>query len=262
MSKRLDGVPEWPEMAALFERSRRDGDPAVRNEIIVAYLPLARRLASRYQSRTVALEELEQVACLGLVLAVDRFDLDRGIPFPAFATVTVLGELRRHFRDKSWAVRPPRRLQDLMREVVAARQELAQELGREATVGELAARVGVNVDDVLAATEAGSAYRCRSLDAPLRADDPGRTLAEVVVDDQDRDYELVDDLLTLRSYLHRLPLRERRILQLRFIDGWTQTRIGAELGISQMHVCRLLTKTLDRLHEQMLQDREPAASAA
>ena len=255
-------LPEWAAVEPAFAELARTGNPQLRESLTIAYLPLAERLARRYAGRGQSREELVQVACLGLVLALDRFDLTHGATFPAYATVTVLGELRRHFRDRAWAVRPPRRLQDLGRELAQHVAELAQELGRQPSLQEIAEVAGLGVAETAEAMEAASAYRSASLDAPIGGpDNADFTLGSLVVDDGDT-FALVDDIQSLRGLVRQLPERERRLLGLRFFVGWSQDRIAADLGISQMHVSRLLSRTLDQLHDALVAGPEGAATVS
>ena len=185
------------------------------------------------------------MACVALIHAVDRFDPDRGFEFSTFATRTVLGELKRHFRDKGWAVSAPRRIQELYLELGAATDALAQELGRPPTVPELAERTGATEEAVLEAIEAGQAYRTTSIDAPDRREGTiASRLGEV-----DAGFEGADDHHVLSDALAGLPEREQRILQMRFVEGLTQSQIAARIGVSQMHVSRLLATSIARLRE-------------
>ena len=193
------------------------------------------------------MEDLEQVAAMALVKAVDRFDPERGVRFATFASVTIVGELKRHFRDTGWAVRVPRRLQELSLRVTAIVRELSQELGRSPTVAEIAGRAGVAEDDVLEAMDAAEAYSTSSLDAPAPGDDEGGPRSDPGEDDDS--YELIEAWVTVADELRALPARERRILYLRFMRDMSQSEIAADIGISQMHVSRLLSKTLARLRE-------------
>jgi RNA polymerase sigma-B factor len=227
------------ELAALGEDDPRR--PAVRDRVVESHLPLVRHLARRYTDRGEPFDDLVQVGTIGLLKAVDRYDPERGAAFAAFAVPTVLGEIRRHFRDRGWAIRVPRRLQELSRTLAEARAVLTQELGRAPTVDELAERAGVDADTVLEALESAAAYAT----VPLEGDEdevPGAWLAE-----DDAGLGAVENREALRPLLERLPARERRILALRFVRGMSQSQIAAEVGISQMHVSRLLARTLGTL---------------
>lgn len=219
------------------------------NALVEQHVPLARRIAGRYAGRGEPLEDLVQVAMLGLVKAAQRFDPELGSEFPRYAVPTILGELRRHFRDACWAVRVPRGLQELTLRVQGSIDQLSRELGRSPTVAELADRLEVTEDEVLEALEAGSAYSATSLDAPAMKDEPdGPSIGERLGDEEDL-IEGVEAREAVRKVLAQLPARERRMLTLRFFGERTQREIADELHISQMHVSRLLTRTLTRLRD-------------
>ena len=220
-------------------------DPHLRDLLVEAHLGLAHQLARRFANRGETHEDLVQVASVALIHAVDRFDPDRGFEFSPFATRTILGELKRHFRDKGWAVRAPRRIQELYLELGAATDALAQELGHPPTVPELAARTGASEEAVLEAMEAGQAYRATSIDAPDRREGTiASRLGQI-----DAGYDGAEDHQVLVDALERLPEREQRILHLRYVDGLTQSQIAEQIGVSQMHVSRLLTASIARLRE-------------
>ena len=238
---------EIPEDLLALSRLAED-DPArtaLRHRVVESHLPLVRHLARRYTDRGEPLDDLVQVGTIGLLKAVDRYDPDRGVPFSAFAVPTVLGEIRRHFRDRGWAVRVPRRLQELSRLLADARTALTQELGRAPTVAELAERAGVDEDAVLEGMESAGAYTTVPLDAG-ESDAPGAWLAS-----DDDDMRGVEDREALRPLLARLPARERRIIALRFVRGMSQSQIAEEVGISQMHVSRLLSRTLASMRDEL-----------
>ena len=220
---------------------------ALRRKVIESQLPLVHHLAQRFRGRGEPYDDLVQVGTIGLLNAVDRFDPERG-SFTAFAVPTILGEIRRHFRDRGWAMRVPRRLQDLGRKVSAAREHLTQQFGRSPTVQELADHLGEDVDLVLEALESASAYTT----VPLPATPDDVELAPLAFVDEA--LELVEDRATLRPLLARLPTRERKILALRFIRGMSQSQIAAEVGVSQMHVSRLLTRSLGQLREALAEE--------
>jgi RNA polymerase sigma-B factor len=233
----------------LLIRYHRDGDLEAREELILRFLPLARQLAARYRGAGEAHEDLVQVACLGLLKAVDRFEPERGSTFTKYAVPTMLGELKRHFRDKGWAVHVPRATQELVLRVSDALGALPAKLGRSPTPRDVAAALDVSVEEVLEAMEAATAYEATSLDAPRSAtgdDEVGWTLADAVAD-EDHGYELVEIGEALRGTIHALPARERQILRLRFEQDMTQAEIAERVGVSQMHVSRLLRRSLDRL---------------
>jgi RNA polymerase sigma-B factor len=217
-----------------------------RDRLVEAHLPLARTLARRFTDRGQPLDDLEQVAALALVKAVERFDPAHGAEFSTYAAHTILGELKRFFRDTTWAVRAPRRLQELYLELTALVSELSQQKGRSPTIGELAAAAAVSEEDVLEAMEAGQAYRFASLDTPNNDDDDGPS-----AEPGELDKGLADapDRVELDALLATLPERERTIMYLRFWEDKTQAEIATELGISQMHVSRLLARSLARLRD-------------
>lgn len=235
---------EEEERLGRFREFRRTHDRALRNRLIEENLPLARSLARRFANRNEPLDDLEQVAMLGMLKAVERFDPDRGIPFGAFAVPTVLGELRRHFRDRGWMVRVPRRVQDLHLRIGSVVSELSHELGRSPTPREIADAAGVRAEEVLEALDAGNRYRPASLDLGESSGGDAARLSQV-----DPELLSVEDRATLLRLLQRLPERERRVLYMRFFDDLTQAEIADEIGVSQMHVSRMLTRSLDALQE-------------
>ena len=226
-------------------------DPALRDQLVTAHLGLAHQLARRFVNRGESYDDLVQVASLAIVKSVDRFDPERGVEFSTFATRTVLGELKRHFRDKGWAVRAPRRIQELYLELGQTVGTLSQELGRSPTVAELAESTGASEESVLEALEAGQGYRTSSIDAPDRQEE---TLAERI-GGEDATFGNVDDRSVLAPALARLAPREQTILRLRFADGLTQSEIATRIGVSQMHVSRLLAASLERLRKEFAEDR-------
>jgi RNA polymerase sigma-B factor len=228
---------------------------ALRDELTRFCLPFAARLARRYRGRGEPLEDLEQVARLGLVKAIDRYDPERG-SFTAYAVITISGEIKRHFRDKTWGVHVPRRIQDLSLEVGHASMALTNTLSRNPTVGELAERLQVTERAVLEALESSAGYTPASLNAPVNGGDGGAEFGDLL-GDADGDLESVDDKITVSRLLLRLPARERQMLAMRFYGNRTQAEIAAELGISQMHVSRLLSRALAWLREAMLSDVMP-----
>jgi RNA polymerase sigma-B factor len=225
----------------------------IRGELVELHLPLVEYLARRFRNRGEWLDDLTQVATIGLIKSIDRFDLDRGVEFSTYATPTIVGEIKRHFRDKGWAVRVPRRLQELKLALTKAIGDLAQRFGRAPTVAELAAHLQMSEEDVLEGLESANAYSTVSLDAPDSGDEDAPAVAESLgmVDDA---LEGVEYRESLKPLLERLPPREKRILLLRFFGNMTQSQIATELGISQMHVSRLLAKTLAQLREGLTSD--------
>jgi RNA polymerase sigma-B factor len=223
---------------------------SVRSSLIELHLPLVEHCARRFGNRGEPLEDLVQVGTIGLIKAVDRFDTDRGVEFSTYATPTILGEIKRHFRDKGWAIRVPRRLQELRMAISAATAHLSQDLGRSPTPREIAERIGVEVEDVLEGLESAHAYATLSLDATDNNDDSLGSMLDALGED-DAALEHVEIRESLRPLLDGLPTRERQILVLRFFHQKTQSQIAEEIGISQMHVSRLLTRTLARLRSSI-----------
>jgi RNA polymerase sigma-B factor len=231
----------------LFTAWQRHGDQPAREQLIERYTPLARGLARRYMRSSEPLEDLMQIASLGLLRAVDRYDADRGRPFPVFAVPTILGELRRHFRDAGWAVHVPRAAKERAREVRDAAELLLSAHGRSPTVNQLAEYLELDVEQVLDAMAAMEAYETCSLDAPRPSEDgTGRSYAETIGDDDER-FELVECDVTLRTALAEISPRDQAILRMRFVEDLTQSQIAGRVGISQMQVSRLLRQSLERL---------------
>jgi len=227
---------------ALLLAYHRGGDREARERALVELMPLVRALASRYAGRGEPLEDLIQVGALGLIKAVDRFDVDRGVEFSSYAVPTIVGEIRRHFRDKAWAMHVPRRLKELSVRLSRLLDELTTELGRSPTIAELAEAAGVEEEDVIDALDSAHAYSTRSLHAPFEegGDD---SLAEKL-GSPETGYAEVEDGALVAAGLDALDERERRIVELRFFEEKTQSQIAAEIGISQMHVSRLLRRAL------------------
>jgi RNA polymerase sigma-B factor len=234
------------ELRRKFAEFATSRDPALRDELIEAHLGLAEYLARRFANRGEPLDDLVQVASVGLLKAVDRFDPERAVEFSTYATHTIVGELKRHFRDKGWAVRAPRRMQELYLRLGKIVSSLSQNLGRSPTIQELAAEAQVSEEEVLEALEAGQAYRFASLDAPSPGDEDGDSMA-THLGAEDAGLDDAERRATLSPLIARLPDREQRILHLRFFEGLTQSEIAARLGISQMHVSRLLARSLAQL---------------
>ncbi|HEX9995315.1 MAG TPA: SigB/SigF/SigG family RNA polymerase sigma factor [Acidimicrobiales bacterium] len=234
-----------------FAEYRRSGSRSLRNQLVNEHLGLARFLARRFQRGGESLEDLEQVAYLGLVLAIDRFDPERGVEFATFAVPTILGELKRHLRDRAWAVRVPRRVKELHLATSAARERLQHTLGRAPTVEELAVELGTSDEDVLQALEAARGYRASSIDATSGADDDGETSLAARLGDDDARYDAVEDVTTAAPVLAGLGERDQLILRLRFFHDMTQAEIAARLGVSQVHVSRLLAAILADVRRQV-----------
>ena len=223
----------------------------VRARLVDQYIGLVEFLARRFRNRGEPLEDLVQVGTIGLLKAIDRFDLEREVEFSTYATPTIVGELKRHFRDKGWAVRVPRRLQELHLELTKIIGSLGQELGRSPTVAEIAEHSGISEEDVLEGLEIAQAYNFTSLDAPIDSDDSDSSTFAEQMGSEDEQLENLEYRAALAPEMAKLPERERRILYLRFYRGMTQSEIADRLGISQMHVSRLLNRTLIRLREAL-----------
>ncbi|MGW4300055.1 RNA polymerase sigma factor SigF [Streptomyces sp. NPDC004646] len=234
-------------------RGLQDGTPEyaeLRNRLVRMHLPLVEHLARRFRNRGEPLDDLTQVATIGLIKSVDRFDPERGVEFSTYATPTVVGEIKRHFRDKGWAVRVPRRLQELRLALTTATAELSQLHGRSPTVHELAEKLAISEEEVLEGLESANAYSTLSLDVP-DTDDESPAVADTL-GAEDEALEGVEYRESLKPLLEDLPPREKRILLLRFFGNMTQSQIAQEVGISQMHVSRLLARTLAQLREKLL----------
>jgi RNA polymerase sigma-B factor len=236
--------------ARLFNHLRETGDPATREKLVRKYLPLARHTARRFQRTGDSVEDLYQVACYALVKAVDGFDATRGVAFTSYATPTIIGELKRHARDTGWGLRVPRGLQERVLEVERAIGALTAERGHSPAPRHIVDATGLTSEEVLEALEAGSSHTLESLDMRLAADGDALTRLDML-GSIDPSYELVEDAQTLAPALRELPERERRILALRFVDELPQSEIARQLGISQMHVSRLLRSTLQELAEKV-----------
>jgi RNA polymerase sigma-B factor len=238
----------------LLVRYHEHGDIAAREELCERFLPLARDLALRYTYTDEPLDDLVQVASLGLIKAIDRFEPGRGTKFTSYAAPTILGELKRHFRDKGWSLHVPRDLQERTLAVSRATETLSKELGRSPNVREVAKHLGCSSEQVLEAQEAAASYEAASLDAPAARDDDESASLVDMLGDHDNSYELVEDRQAIASTWAELPPVERQVLELRFMEDLTQREIGERIGYSQMHVSRLLRRALRRL--------ESAAEAA
>jgi RNA polymerase sigma-B factor len=221
----------------------RDGDRSAREQALVELMPLVRSLAARYAGRGEPLDDLVQVGAVGLIKAVDRFDVTRGVEFTSYGVPTIVGEIRRHFRDKAWAMHVPRRIKELSVRLSRVLDELTTTLGRSPTIAEIAEAAAVDEEDVIDALDASHAYTTRSLDAPTAGGDP---FAEGLAG-ADPGFDGVDDRWVLSAGLEALDPRARRIVELRFFEERTQSQIAAELGISQMHVSRLLRDAMEQM---------------
>ncbi|GAB2514950.1 SigB/SigF/SigG family RNA polymerase sigma factor [Nocardia heshunensis] len=247
-----DGIePRFGELATLA--SDDPSRPALRNEILRLCMPLADHIARRFAGRGQELEDLQQVARLGLIQAVDRFDIDRGSTFLAFAVPTIMGEVRRHFRDHAWAVRVPRGLKEIHGQIGPATEALAQRLGRLPTAREIAAELQVDPSTVTQALVARNAFRAESLDRLTQAEE--QSTPSSVLDTlgaEEHCYRLTEDAMAVRPLIAQLPDRERRILVLRYFESRTQAQIAEYFGVSQMQISRILSRTLERLRDQAL----------
>jgi len=223
---------------------------AARDDLVHLHLPLVEHCARRFRNRGEPFEDLVQVGTIGLIKAVDRFEAERGIEFSTYATPTIIGEIKRYFRDKGWAIRVPRRLQELRMQITTTTAELTQELGRSPTPRELGEKIGCSVEEIIEGMESSNAYSTLSLDATDDADESGGSMLDALgVDDPNLEHVEVRE--SIKPMLDQLDPREKRILVLRFFKNMTQTQIAEEIGISQMHVSRLLTRTLDQMRVAM-----------
>jgi RNA polymerase sigma-B factor len=244
-----DTATAFARLAAMDPGPERD---EVRDELVRAWLPMAHRIAGRFRNRGESLEDLRQVAAMGLVKAVDRYEPERGA-FESYAVPTITGEIKRHFRDRMWTLRVPRRVQDLRNKVRVARRELSQTSGgaTEPSVADIAALAGLTEEEVNAGMEALDSFSALSLDAEMSSGDDGYSLADTL-GAPDAAYDVVVDREAVKQGLRRLPERERAILYMRFFEDMTQNRIADRLGISQMHVSRLISRSCARVREEAL----------
>jgi RNA polymerase sigma-B factor len=236
---------------ALLRAYREKGDVAARDRLIESFIPVVRSIAYRYAGRGEQLDDLEQVASVGLIKAIERFDLDRDVELMTYVFPTVVGELKRHFRDRGWSVTVPRRLKELHYRLSRLIEELTATLGRSPTIPELAEEAGVDEEEVVEALEVGRAYASRSLTRQLDSDEGAGAELIDLIDDEERGYEAAENRELLASGLKALDDRERRIVQLRFVEGLTQSQIAVAVGISQMHVSRLIRRALEKLSEEI-----------
>jgi RNA polymerase sigma-B factor len=241
---------------ALFDELAHDATTDVRRtqcreELVQLHLPLVEHCARRFMNRGEPLDDLVQVGTIGLIKSVDRFDRDRGVEFSTYATPTIIGEIKRYFRDKGWAIRVPRRLQELRMSIGSVTGDMAQDLGRSPTTREIADKLGVSVEEVLEGIESANAYSTLSLDAGDRGEDgAGSSMLDTLGMD-DEALAHVEIRESIKPLIEGLPQREKRILLLRFFRGMTQSQIAEEIGVSQMHVSRLLTRTLEQLRHSL-----------
>jgi RNA polymerase sigma-B factor len=242
----------------LLRRYHEDGDLAAREELIERYMSLVRSLARRYAYRGEQLDDLVQIGAIGLIKAIDRFDLERGVELTTYATPNIIGEIKRHFRDKGWAVRVPRGLQELNVQVSKLIEQLTVQLGRSPTIPELAKAAGVEEEYVLEALESGRAYSSVSLSTGGGSDEDGELDPLESLGTIEHEYEVSEDRAVLAPGFKVLDARERKILHLRFFSGLTQSQIAAEIGISQMHVSRLIRRSLEKIREEIAEESEVA----
>lgn len=252
-TERTAAGPDRERARRLFEELAKTAEDSperqrLRDELVELHLPLVEYLARRFRNRGETVEDLVQVATIGLIKSIDRFDAERGVEFSTYATPTIVGEIKRHFRDKGWAIRVPRRLQELKLSLTKATGELSQRLGRAPTIAELAEHLQMSEEEVLEGLESANAYSTVSLDAPDSGDEDAPAVADSL-GAPDVALEGVEYREALKPLLDQLPPREKRILLLRFFGNRTQSQIAAELGISQMHVSRLLSRTLAQLRQ-------------
>ena len=246
---KLSGGKRNDEERRLFTAYLEHGDLGARERLVERFLPLARQLARRYGTAGEPMDDLVQVASLGLVKAIDRYELDRGTAFSSFAVPTILGEIKRHFRDAGWTIRVPRAIQERRMKVNRAIPALTGKLGRSPTTAEIAEHIEASSEEVLEALEAAVAYEPVSLDTSPGADEEDDTWAQSIGTD-DPNYELVEHSATLAPAMKALPPRERVILQMRFVEDMTQSQIAERVGISQMHVSRLIRKALEAMRSE------------
>lgn len=240
----------------LFFQYKKSGDPKIRDRLITTYSNLVEYLARRFKNRGEPLDDLIQVGMLGLIKAIDRFDVERHVEFTTYATPTIIGELKRYFRDKSWAVRVPRRLQELNSQINKISGRLTQSLGRSPTIGEIADYLKLSEEEVIEAVETGEAYNFVSLESSIASNDEGFSLLEYI-GEEDKHLANLEDRANLIKVLSSLGKREQQIIYLRFFQGLTQTEIAAKLDISQMHVSRILRDTLQSLRRSLaLEEKE------
>jgi RNA polymerase sigma-B factor len=247
VGRHMSSTTHEQDLTPLLDRWQIHGDHAAREALVEHFLPLARNLARRYARSSEPLDDLIQVASLGLVKALDRFDAELGHRFEAFAVPTILGELRRYFRDAAWSLHVPRGTQERALEVERAQEHLTAHSGRAPTVQEISQYMEVDLEEVLSAMQAAQAYTTLSLDAPRRFDDDASEAYGDSVGAEDERFDLIDADIVISEAIRRLPVRERRILHLRFVEGLTQSDIATRIGLSQMQISRLLRGSLEQL---------------
>lgn len=235
----------------LFRRFKEEGDMDAREKLVMSHLNLVRFIANKFKNRGEPIDDLIQVGYLGLLKAIDRFDPSRGLEFTTFATPTIMGEIKRHFRDKGWSVRVPRRLQELSAKVNQATDTLTSQLQRSPTIAEIADYLDATVDEVLEAMESSSAYSSVSLEAPSGADDDDTPSVIDRYATEDSDLAFTDDRIIIEEALASFSPRERDVIEMRFLKGMTQIEIAEKLGISQVQVSRLLRRTLKKIQDKI-----------
>ena len=240
----------------LLRRYHEDGDLRAREQLIEQYMSLVRSLARRYSYRGEQLEDLVQIGAIGLIKAIDRFDLERGVELTTYATPNIVGEIKRHFRDKGWSVRVPRGLQELNVQLSRLVEQLTVQLSRSPTIPELAKAAGVEEEEVLEALESGRAYTSLSLSVGGGGGDDDDLDPLESLGTEEHQYEVSEDRAVLAPGFKVLDERERTILQLRFFEGLTQSQIAQQVGISQMHVSRLIRRSLEKIRETIAEDEE------
>jgi RNA polymerase sigma-B factor len=240
----------------LLRRYHEDGDLQAREQLIEQYMSLVRSLARRYSYRGEQLEDLVQIGAIGLIKAIDRFDLERGVELTTYATPNIIGEIKRHFRDKGWSVRVPRGLQELNVQLSRLVEQLTVQLARSPTIPELAKAAGVEEEEVLEALESGRAYTSLSLSVGGGGGDDDDLDPLESLGTEEHEYEVSEDRAVLAPGFKVLDERERKILQLRFFEGLTQSQIAQQVGISQMHVSRLIRRSLEKIRETIAADEE------
>lgn len=253
MTSKTSGKSAWDKEKTreLFRRFKEEGDMDAREKLVMSHLNLVRFIANKFKNRGEPIDDLVQVGYLGLLKAIDRFDPSRGLEFTTFATPTIMGEIKRHFRDKGWSVRVPRRLQELSAKVNQATDTLTSQLQRSPTIAEIADYLDATVDEVLEAMESSSAYSSVSLEAPSGADDDDTPSVIDRYATEDSDLAFTDDRIIIEEALASFSPRERDVIEMRFLKGMTQIEIAEKLGISQVQVSRLLRRTLKKIQDKI-----------
>lgn len=253
MTSKTSGKSAWDKEKTreLFRRFKEEGDMDAREKLVMSHLNLVRFIANKFKNRGEPIDDLIQVGYLGLLKAIDRFDPSRGLEFTTFATPTIMGEIKRHFRDKGWSVRVPRRLQELSAKVNQATDTLTSQLQRSPTIAEIADYLDATVDEVLEAMESSSAYSSVSLEAPSGADDDDTPSVIDRYATEDSDFAFTDDRIIIEEALASFSPRERDVIEMRFLKGMTQIEIAEKLGISQVQVSRLLRRTLKKIQDKI-----------